>query len=192
MASENNIKENSSTPCEAHIAFVIDESSSINSTEAAEIRTGLQSFVDTQIGSPFFISFIGMSANDSNNRNDHILYQKITQSNKASFDNWITQYRNGSVSPQSDYWASGLQVVENLANVPDIIVIITDGLQVSNTLVLASRITTLNNQSHIFFYGIAIGAYKNTQGANVNLVPCLTDYLNRTQMPRTLLSQRTL
>ena len=59
----------------AHVAIVVDESASIDSTEAVEIRAGLQDFVDDELDSGLVISFIGMSDADTDERNDHILAQ---------------------------------------------------------------------------------------------------------------------
>ncbi|PTX62353.1 surface protein [Kordia periserrulae] len=169
-----------SAACEAHIAFVIDESGSIDQTEAAQIRSGLQNFIDTQLNGPFYISLIGMSPSDVNNREDHIKYQQVTPTTKATFDSWITAYRNRGIGAQADYWASGLEVVQSLEITPDIVVIITDGLQVNNVQILLDRILNVNNQSHIFTYGILSGGYRNSNGEYVNLLKdCLESFLER-------------
>ena len=186
--------------CEAHIALIIDESGSIDSTESAHIRAGLQSFIDAQVDNPFYISLIGMSPNDSNNRDDHIIYQQITSSNKSLFDSWISEYRNREINVQADFWASGLEVVLEQINIPDIVIIITDGLQVNNPQTLLTRIQNTNNLSHIFAYGLTEGFYNigevteqlrytNSGDQNLlrqsssiwgNLVESLTFYLERT------------
>ena len=167
--------------CPAHIAFIIDESGSINNQEALQIRTGLQSFINNQLDSSFYISFIGMSASDNDSRVDHLIYQRITKSSKINFDNWIEGYRNRNISSEADYWASGLQVIQSMnMTFPDIVIIITDGLQVKNSQTLLDRILNLNNQSHIFVYGIQTGFYDNGFGGNATLIKdCLEFYLGR-------------
>lgn len=174
-----------SVECEAHIALVVDESGSIDSTEAAQIKVGLQSFIDTQLGSSFYISLIGMSQRDTDSRNDHILYQKVSTTTKVTFDNWITEYRNRGISGAADYWASGLEVVQQLSDVPDIVVIITDGLQIENAQTMLNRMLNINNLSHIFVYGLSQGYYNNGQGRYVNLIPSLAYYLGRTPIEST-------
>lgn len=171
-----------SSACEAHVAFVIDESGSIDQTEALQIRSGLQNFIDTQLNSPFYISLIGMTGSDNNLRNDHILYKKVTQLTKEEdFDPWITGIRNRDVPGTAHYWASGLQVVQGLEVTPHIVIIITDGLQVNNAQTLLDRILNINNQSHIFFYGISTGYYSdgNAGGNTPSFINCLEFYLGR-------------
>ncbi|WP_430408561.1 invasin domain 3-containing protein [Kordia sp.] len=171
-----------SSACEAHVAFVIDESGSIDPTEATQIRLGLYSFIVAQLESPFYISLIGMTGSDNNLRNDHILYKKVTQLTKEEdFDPWITGIRNRDVPGTAHYWASGLEVVQGLEVMPHIVIIITDGLQVNNAQTLLDRILNINNQSHIFFYGISTGYYSDgSAGGNTpSFINCLEFYLGR-------------
>lgn len=165
--------------CEAHITLVIDESGSISGQEPEQIKEGLRNFIDSQLYTENKISLIGMSDSDNNLRNDHILNNQITDSSIASYKNWINSFRlrtGNGISPNSDYWASGLQVVNSMQLPPDIVVIITDGLQVQTPSVLKSLMATLNSSSHIFVYGINPGGdYHNGN----DLKESLTYYLGR-------------
>lgn len=165
--------------CEAHITLVIDESGSISGLESEQIREGLRNFIDSQVYTENKISLIGMSDSDNNLRNDHLLNNQITSSSITSYKSWINSFRlrtGNGISPNSDYWASGLQVVNSMQLPPDIVVIITDGLQVQTPSVLKTLMATLNSSSHIFVYGINPGGdYHNGN----DLKESLTYYLGR-------------
>ena len=60
-----------------HVALVVDESGSISGQEVIDIRTGLQAFVDAEVGSGLILSLIGMSNVNDDVRTDHILEQEI-------------------------------------------------------------------------------------------------------------------
>jgi hypothetical protein len=169
--------------CEIYMAMVVDESGSINQTEAQQIRAGLTAFINAQLSSNITLSMIGMSESDTNNRTDHVLERRIA-TNSAAFLTWINNYRTTRVGPQADYWASGLSVINQLNVVPDIIIIITDGLQINRASVLQNLYTTLNNNSHIFVIGLNDIWYQISTGF-VGLVETLTFYLNRPPILKT-------
>ncbi len=171
--------------CPAHVAFIIDESGSINGVEPQEIRAGLQSFIDAQLGSNLTVSFIGMSESDTNTRNDHVLQQKVTSTTKATFDDWITRYKNVPISAESDYWASGFDVVNTLSTVPDIVIVIADGLQIQNREVLLQHVKRINNISHLYVYALQIGTYNGGEFNVSSLEQSLNYYLERTPIPST-------
>ena len=94
-----------------HIVLVVDESASIDATEAAQIKTGLTSFINSQIGSGNTVSLIGMSAQDTDNRVDHVenIFFPISGTDPtAPLDAWIATFRDGSQGISSDYWDSGI------------------------------------------------------------------------------------
>ena len=164
--------------CESHVAFVIDESASIDSTEAEKIKLQLTKFIEQQLafGTKTTISFIGMSDSDQNTRTDHV-HSKVTLDSKQDFDNWISNYRSTytqarqamGISGNSDYWASGLkQAIEGYDQVPDIIIMITDGSQASDVNGLKDLIKQANGVSHLYVYGIDEGYY--VDGGNTNLI----------------------
>lgn len=150
--SSINLQESKFSGCETYIAIVVDESGSINANEAKQIRDGLSAFVNSQAQSNITLSLIGMSDSDSDSRTDHVIQKRIS-GNQAEFLSWIESYSR-STHPQSDYWASGLSVVNNLTVIPDIVVIVTDGLQVNNTNLLKDLYNDLNEKSHVFVYGV--------------------------------------
>jgi len=175
--------------CEAHIVLVVDESTSIDNTEAEQIRTGLRNFINAQANTDNRITLIGMSNSDTDLRNDHLIDSPITSSTISSYLNWVNEYRQrtgSGISHGSDFWASGLQAAQSLASTPDIIVIITDGLQVQTPSVLRNRIANLNSNSHIFVYGINPGGNYHTGSSSGGSLPVsLTYYLNRTPIAST-------
>lgn len=180
---------NTSQACEAHIALVIDESASIDSADAGQIRTGLRNFIDSQLGLDNRISLIAMSHTENDSRQgDHILNTQVTNSSvSTTFYPWINSFRasNNSVNSDSDHWSSGLQVANALEEVPDIIVIIADGLSVHSNgrSILRQRIANLNAKSHIFVYGIhPKGSYDNGTQEVDNLPQSLEYYLSRTPL----------
>jgi hypothetical protein len=167
------ILDGQTSGCETYIAIVVDESGSISTTEAQQIRSGLTSFVNSQVQSNITLSLVGMSNNDGNLRSDHIIQKRISNS-KQEFLNWINAFGSRQINPQSDYWTSGLDVVNNLTVIPDIIVVVTDGLQVGNTSALKALYSNLNQKSHVFVYGVT------SSEANVTeLVTPLNFYLGK-------------
>jgi hypothetical protein len=173
------ILDGQTSGCETYIAIVVDESGSINTTEATQIRSGLTSFINAQVQSNITLSLIGMSNNDGNLRSDHVIQKRIS-SNKQDFLNWINAFGSRPVNPQSDYWASGLDVVNNLTVTPDIIIVVTDGLQVNNTSILKGLYSNLNQKSHIFVYGVTSSAANATE-----LVTPLNFYLGKEPVLKT-------
>lgn len=172
--SSINLQESQFSGCETYIAIAVDESGSISENEAQQIRNGLTSFINSQVQSNITLSLIGMSNGDTDTRTDHIIQKRISN-NQQEFLDWINGYGSRTVSPQSDYWASGLEAVDNLSVVPDIVVVVTDGLQVNNTSVLKDLYSNLNQKSHVFVYGVTSTAENVTE-----LVTPLTFYLEKT------------
>jgi hypothetical protein len=151
--SSINLQESQLSGCEKYIAIVVDESGSINTNEAQQIRDGLTSFINSQAQSNITLSLIGMSDSDTAVRTDNVIQKKIA-GNKQDFLNWINLYGNGKVTIQSDYWASGLNTAKNLSVTPDIVFVVTDGIQVNNSQFLKDLFTDLNLKSQIFVYGV--------------------------------------
>lgn len=170
---------NVTSGCERYIAIVVDESGSISETEAVQIRAGLTSFINSQSLSNTTLSLIGMSNSDSDLRTDHIIGKSIVD-NQQEFYDWINAYGSREVDPQSDYWASGLAVVNDLAVTPDLVIVITDGLQVNNSTILKDLYSTLSQKSHIFVYGVSA----ETSGWTELITP-LSYYLGRTPILKT-------
>lgn len=165
--------------CERYIAIVVDESGSINEEEVFQIRNGLTSFVNSQSLTNTRLSLIGMSNSDTNLRSDHVLEKKVAENQQLLLD-WISSFGSRPIDAQSDYWASGLEVVNDLTVTPDIIIIVTDGMQVNNTGVLQNLYSTLNQKSHIFVYGVTGNDLSTTIQAE--LVSPLNFYLGRTPL----------
>ncbi|MCV9928120.1 VWA domain-containing protein [Flavobacterium sp. LS1R49] len=178
--SSINLQESQFSGCETYIAIVVDESGSINQNEAKQIRDGLTSFINSQAQSNTTLSLIGMSNDDGNLRSDHIIQKKIS-SNQTDFLSWVNSFGSRQINPQSDYWASGIELINNLPVTPDIIVIVTDGLQVNNTSVLQNLYNDLSQQSRIFVYGVT----GNDSVTFAELVKPLNFYLGRTAVLKT-------
>ncbi|WP_010177700.1 hypothetical protein [Aquimarina agarilytica] len=178
----------SQVTCPAHVALIVDESSSIDSEEASQIKLGLQAFVDAQLGSNLTVSIIGMSNGDSNLRTDHILEQKVTNTSKTTFDSWVSNYRNRGVSGSSDKWASALEVVNSLSIIPDVVIAIADGLVVIDSSILLNLVKQINNKSHLFVYALQEGFYDNGIDPNAKrtIEESLAYYLGRTPIKSTL------
>ncbi|SHL94539.1 VWA domain-containing protein [Flavobacterium chilense] len=171
--SSINLQESQSTGCETYIAIVVDESGSINGNEAQQIREGLTSFINSQAQSKITLSLIGMSNSDSNSRSEHVIQKRIS-GYTSSFLSWINGFGSRSTDPQSDHWASGLEVVNSLTVTPDIIVVVTDGLQVNDIDSLKSLYQNLNDKSHIFVYGVT-----STVNNASELVTPITTFLGK-------------
>lgn len=154
-------------PCKSHVAFVFDESSSFKGKDVDRLKIRMRDFVDQQVGSNMTVSFTGLSDSDTYNRTDHI-YGKITAENKAVFYTWIDNYKSGysgrsiGVSPNSDYWASGLkQAMNGYELKPEIVILFTDGSQTADVPGLKQIVSSIINDedSHLYVYGIDSGFY---------------------------------
>ncbi|MDP5201118.1 hypothetical protein [Flavobacterium sp. DG2-3] len=172
--SSINLQESQLSGCETYVAIVVDESGSINGDEAQQIREGLALFINSQSQSKITLSLIGMSNSDTAVRPDNVIEKRIS-SNKGSFIDWINLYGNGRAYIQSDYWASGLNVAKNLPVTPDIVFIITDGMQVNNSELLKNLFADLNLTSKVFVYGVT-SSFDTMQ----ELTTPLTNFLGRT------------
>ncbi|OUL63703.1 vWA domain-containing protein [Flavobacterium sp. AJR] len=179
------LQDSQSSGCETYIAIVVDESGSISETEAVQIRSGLTSFIESQTESnKLTLSLIGMSHSDHDLRQDHIIQKRVSD-NKQNFLNWIKTFRSRNINIQSDYWASGLEVVNKLTVTPDIIIMVTDGLQVTNPSVLQNFYQTLNQKSHVFVYGVKDNSYGVDPDRFVNLYSALESNLKRVPVLKT-------
>ena len=157
--------------CLKHIVVVVDESGSIDESEARKIRFQLTKFVEEQArfndlyGTNTFISLIGLSDSDINTRIDHILNQRISSTNLSIFTQWINDYKNRRISPNSDYWRSGLELA--LEQNPNLVILITDGAQTNNINLLKATFNKFNNNQddpskpHLFIIGDEKGFYVN-------------------------------
>ena len=143
--------------------LIVDESGSIDETEAVSVRTALNNWASSLVGSGKTASIIGMSPADNNARTDHVLNVYFPPGGTrvpAEVMSWINAYRGGRTTIQADYWASGLQVANTLAYEPNSVVfIITDGSQGTKTLA-ATRAAELETKvGQIFTIGVDQGTY---------------------------------
>lgn len=169
------------TYCTSRVTLVVDESGSIDETEARKIRKQLNLFVEQQAainqstGSHNYISIVGMSDSDLNLRQDHVTPRRVTNANLQVFKNWINRYglRYGGlgISQSSDYWKSGL--TKALTYNPEVVIMITDGCQTADATALKATMqgfdnyratpftnTALNpNAPHLYVVGIDNGFY---------------------------------
>ncbi len=167
--------------CTSHIAFVVDESGSINETEASKIKKQLKKYIQQQandndkLKSEVYVSLIGMSDGDNITRTDHVLQLKVTNDPAVlnKFNKWIDKYgmRNGTpgVSASSDYWKSGLDTALNSVMKPSIVIVITDGCETSDVAQLRETMSHFNNSKsttdtstdkpHLYVLGIENGFY---------------------------------
>lgn len=180
--SSINLQASQTSGCETYIAIVVDDSASIDSAEAQQIRQGLTSFINSQAQSNITLSLIGMSHTDTNLRSDHVIEKRISN-NSTEFSNWIRDFRAPSINAQSDYWASGLDVVNNLNTTPDIVIVITDGLQITETNKLKNLLSAINLKSHVFIYGVSSNFYQTDRWTNLN--SALTYYLGKAPLLKT-------
>lgn len=172
--SSINLQESQLSGCATYVAIVVDESGSINGNEAQQIRDGLTSFINSQAQSNITLSLIGMSNSDTAVRLDNVIQKKIS-SNGQDFIDWINLYGRGNVNIQSDYWASGLNVAKKLSVTPDIVFVVTDGMQVNNSEFLKNLFTELNLTSKVFVYGVT-SSFDTIE----ELTTPLTNFLERT------------
>jgi hypothetical protein len=170
--------------CENHIAIVVDESGSIDDTEAKRIRAQLKSFIAAQIKSnkdgdgKMFVSLIGLSDTDENTRTDHVIERLVAEGDLANggiMYNWIEnygrRYGNKGISEGSDYWKSGLSIVLNSSFQikPKLVFLITDGCQTTNPEGLKTLMQKFDNyqnspdtsegKPHLYVVGINNGFY---------------------------------
>jgi hypothetical protein len=170
--------------CKNHIAIVVDESGSIDEREARKIRAQLKSFIERQVltnettGTNTHVSLIGLSDSDTYYRTDDVMGNNIlTNINKSDYLTFINNYRTNrpglGISPNSDYWKSGL--TKALEGNPDLVILITDGCQTSNATALKDFIrTSFNNNSgassnpnapHLYVVGLDNGFYVDSDTA---------------------------
>lgn len=180
--SSISLQDSQISNCVTYVAIVVDESGSINTTEAQQIRDGLTLFINSQAQSNIVLSLIGMSNSDTAVRSDNILEKRIS-GNQTNFLDWISSFGSGRENVQSDYWASGLNVVKNLAIPPDIVFVISDGMQVNNTTILKELYQNLNQKSHIFSYNV-IGDFSEETLQKEVIAP-LGFYLQRNPIVKT-------
>lgn len=198
-AETNLCKSPETSGCEIYMAIVVDESGSIDDNEANQIREGLRNFINAQVNSNITLSLIGMSDQNLDVRSHHIIEKKISI-NSTTFIQWINKYRDRigeGISSESDFWASGLSRVNELGTpnspnttIPDIVVVITDGLQIrdytsNSNDALSPLYASINSKSHIFIYGIKDGWYGYPDGTYVDkLDEVLVYYLGRPAVKR--------
>jgi hypothetical protein len=164
--------------CVSHVALVIDESGSIDSTEINKIKKQLKGFVYQQaltnekIGSNIYISLTGMSDSDADTRTDFIEPIKVSTDPSVlnKFYTWIDDLgsRSGQtgISAGSDYWNSGLNRALSYTLKPNAVIMITDGCQTANATLLQSTMKNFNNAKgsspdlpHLYVVGIENGFY---------------------------------
>ncbi|TGD56850.1 choice-of-anchor J domain-containing protein [Flavobacterium humi] len=165
--------------CKKHIAIVVDESASIDESEARKIKKQLKNFVTEQananflVGSNTYVSLIGLSDKDNDIRTDNVIgSSKILPSGLTNYTNWINKYRlrdnttaipNPGAGPNSDYWNSGLS--KALAIKADIVILITDGCQTANAAALKTTMGKFKNNNNtpngpqLYVIGIENGFY---------------------------------
>lgn len=166
--------------CKKHIAIVVDESGSIDESEARKIRKQLKNFIKEQAnanfltGSNTYVSLIGLSNTDLDTRTNHVIpATKILPSNiDPLYTAWINNYRqrdntsanlNPGTSANSDYWNSGLK--RALDEKADIVILITDGCQTANPAGLKATMARFNNNRtsttdpHLYVIGLENGFY---------------------------------
>lgn len=143
--------------CVSHIAIVVDESGSIDETEAMKIRKQLKAFVQQQAdyndshNANIHVSLIGMSDSDTDLRSaEHIPATRVTNSPAVMgmFNQWINNYRLRSgvgISPSSDYWKSGLTAALDAPVKPNAVIMITDGCQTANLEALINTMKRFKN-----------------------------------------------
>lgn len=171
-------------PCKNHIAIVVDESGSVDETEAKRIRAQLKTFiyeqakVNAEAKGLMYISLIGMADSDDGTREDNILELKVSYGDLAlngRVYNWIENYgrRFGKpgISEGSDYWKSGLNVVLNSSFTlkPKLVLVITDGCQTADPAGLKVAMQKFDNyqnspdksedKPHLYIIGINNGFY---------------------------------
>lgn len=167
--------------CVSHIALVVDESGSLDSSEINKIKKQLklfvarQAFTNDDIGSNIYVSITGMSDsdNDAKRRTDFIEPTKMTASNVYKLNAWIDnlgkRYGNETgISQASDYWRSGLEGALAFKMKPTFVLMITDGSQTDDVTKLKETFTKFDNNNktisvpklpHLYVVGIENGNY---------------------------------
>lgn len=163
--------------CVSHVALVVDESGSIDPTEANKIKKQLKSFILQQaitndnIGSNIYVSLTGMSDSDENTRTDFVKPTKLTNTPASlnQFNSWIDNFakrKETGISGSSDYWRSGLEGALSYSMKPNIVIMITDGCETSNVDGLKTTMKKFNNAygsdpklPHLYVVGIENGFY---------------------------------
>ncbi|MEL1244932.1 choice-of-anchor J domain-containing protein [Flavobacterium sp. DGU11] len=161
--------------CQSHIAFVLDESASIDAVEALKIKKQLKNFLELQnrYGSGTVVSFIGMCDSDTYTRTDEVSGRLSGPVNNpagkfAELNDWLDhKYKSPytaarramGISPNSDYWASGISKALSYDLKPEIIILITDGSQTADMERLKNLIHDADVYSHLYVYGIGSGYY---------------------------------
>jgi len=176
--------ENLIDPCDVHVALVVDESGSlegdgyIDVNEIEQIRRGLQDFIDRLYANNSItkVSITGMADSDSKVRADNIPPLLVNADNKPLFDDWIAKYgerydiaNDDGISGGSDFWGGALQVVNGFTDVPELVVVFTDGAQTDNTENLQTVIADLRLKSHLYFYGVDNEYYINIDSSSQRL-----------------------
>ncbi|MEL6862837.1 MAG: hypothetical protein AAFP19_00395 [Bacteroidota bacterium] len=120
--------------CSLHIAIIIDQSGSIAlfDNEVANIRAGLTTFVNNQLGTGNTVLLIGMGSIEETTPGaapdgpSTVVYDANT-TNANVHSNWITNtlFQDQNTSPLSDAWSTGLAIAAGLP--VDLVMIITDG-----------------------------------------------------------------
>jgi hypothetical protein len=158
-----------------YIAFVLDESGSIDGAEEQHIREELMAFIEAHTNQNIILSLIGMSYSNKDTPtveadfiNDYILEQPIG-TNKEAFLAWIRNYKKKGGNIHPDYWMSGLSVINTLKTNPDIIIVIANGLRSKSPQNLETLYQQLNRESHklnresqIFVYAVGTTTYEIT------------------------------
>ncbi|MHC0439215.1 hypothetical protein [Flavobacterium sp. 3-210] len=176
--------------CVSHVALVIDESGSIDQSEANKIKKQLKLFVLAQaktnddIGSNIYVSITGMSDSDTNKRTDFIEPTKMTASNVNMFYNWIDRlgkrYGETGISQASDYWKSGLDGALSYTMKPNIVLMVTDGAQTDNVAGLKETFAKFDNNNatvtepklpHLYVVGLENGSYVDRDSYTSKSVP---------------------
>ncbi len=119
--------------CPIHVAILIDQSTSLNATERAQIQAGLVGFLSNMEESGNLVSILGMGDGSPNApviQSGTVTYSAgVTSTAQA---NWVnnTLFTYGT-PPNTTFgaanWGSGLAAVNGLAIVPDLAIVISDG-----------------------------------------------------------------
>lgn len=189
--------------CKNHIAIVVDESGSVDDTEAKKIRAQLKSFIQEQAKvneegkGNMYISLVGMSDTDSDAtrlRTDGIIERRVLYGDLGTngvvykwIENYGRRYGNPGISAGSDYWKSGLDKVlnANFTLKPKLVLLITDGCQTDNPVELKKTMEKFDNyqnstdtslnKPHLYVIGINNGFYVDN--------PVITKRLARNEDP---------
>ncbi|GGD08041.1 RHS repeat-associated core domain-containing protein [Hyunsoonleella pacifica] len=151
---------------ETNIAFIVDASGSIDHIEEQWIKDGINNFIDDVVESRSnaTISLIAMSDSTLPTQN-YILEQNSSVSAEVTaLRSWInTQY---SGSGNRDFWSSGLQIVDSLSEVPDMIIIVSDGSCVED---ISTMYKGYAANSKIYAFGQNGGSYFYNGTVNATL-----------------------